>query len=217
MQRLLTLLAAVLLTAPLVAQRSADPDKMMQGGAKLPPEWKARLDGSYAKLDTVKWENTGTGFHVMTGPAGIFYPPRALGGAYETHATFTQVEPSSHAEGYGLFIGGVDLQGGGQKYTYFLLNQDAQFLIKRRAGAQTPTIIDWTSHAAIKKTDASRKMTNTLGIEVGTDKVRFLINGTEVTSQPAAKIDVNGIAGLRVNHNLNVQVEGFAVKSATSH
>jgi hypothetical protein len=217
MKRLLILVAAALVTVPLIAQNPADPDKAVQGGGKLPPEWKARLDGSYAKLDSVKWENTGTGFHVMTGPAGIYYPPRALSGAYEVRATFTEMVGNDHAEAYGLFIGGADLQGDGQKYTYFLLNQENQFLIKRRAGNQTPTVVDWTPHAAIKKTDASKKMTNTLSIEVGKDKVRFLVNGTEVSSQPAAKVDTNGIAGLRVNHNLNVQVEGFAVKSATSH
>ena len=75
----------------------------------------------------------------------------------------------------------------------------------------------WTENAAIKKADAPGKMTNDLGIEVGADSVRFLINGTEVASQPKTQIDTNGIAGLRINHNLNVQVEGFTVKAATSH
>ena len=54
-------------------------------------------------------------------------------------------------------------------------------MIKRRAGADTPTVVDWTDSAAIKKADASGKMSNTLAIEVGKDKVRFLVNGTEVT------------------------------------
>jgi hypothetical protein len=86
-------------------------------------------------------------------------------------------------------------------------------MIKRRAGADTPTVIDWTDSAAIKKPDASGKMNNTLSIEVGADKVRFLVNGTEVTSVDAAKVDTAGTPGLRVNHNLNLHVEGFAVKS----
>ena len=90
-------------------------------------------------------------------------------------------------------------------------------MIKKREGAATPNIMSWTDNAAIKKADASGKMTNTLAIEVGADKVRFLVNGTEVASQPRSQIDADGIAGLRINHNLNVQVEGFGVKSATSH
>ena len=56
-------------------------------------------------------------------------------------------------------------------------------------------------------------MNNTLAIDVGTNKVRFLVNGTEVTSVDASKVDTAGTPGLRVNHNLNVHVEGFSVKA----
>ena len=44
-------------------------------------------------------------------------------------------------------------------------------------------------------------------------KVRFLVNGNEVNASDASAVDAAGIAGLRINHNLNVHVEGFAVKS----
>jgi len=56
-------------------------------------------------------------------------------------------------------------------------------------------------------------MTNTLAIQVAADKVHFLVNGTEVMSVDASKVDTAGTPGLRVNHNLNVHVEGFAVKT----
>ena len=91
------------------------------------------------------------------------------------------MEPAAHPEAYGLIIGGADLEGAAQKYTYFLIRQDGKYLIKRRAGDQTPTIADWTDSAAIKKADTSGKMSNTLAIDVGKDKVRFLVNGTEVS------------------------------------
>ncbi|HEX3644774.1 MAG TPA: hypothetical protein VHT95_04160, partial [Vicinamibacterales bacterium] len=77
-------------------------------------------------------------------------------GAYEAHATFTQMEPAAHPEAY----------------------------------------------AAIKRPDGSGKMSNALSIEVGSDQVRFLVNGTEVTSVDATKVDTAGTPGLRVNHNL---------------
>ena len=69
--------------------------------------------------------------------------------------------------------------------------------------------------AAIKKADESGKMTNALGIEVGKDKVRFLVNGTEVASQPLSQVDSTGVVGLRVNHNLNVHVDGFREPDTT--
>ena len=214
----LTLAIAAFGTTLAVAQTGEhDPDKMVQGGGKLPAGWQARLDNA-AKLDGVKFEAAGGGVHVTSGPAGIYYKPdHKATGSYETHATFTQLEPAAHPEAYGLIIGGNDLQGENQKYTYFLIRQDGKFLIKKRDGASTPNVMSWTENAAIKKADTSGKMTNALSVEVGADKVRFLVNGTEVASQPRSQIDTNGIAGLRVNHNLNVQVEGFGVKSATSH
>jgi hypothetical protein len=204
---------AALLTAPLVAQHQSDPDKKVAGGGSLPTGWKARIDGS-APIAGVKMTPMGSGLHFMTGPAGIYYKPAdKAAGAYSATATFTQMEPAAHPEAYGIIIGGSGLEGAAQKYTYFVIRQDGKYLIKRRAGADTPTIIDWTDNAAIKKADASGKMTNTLAIDVGKDKVRFLVNGAEVTATDAGKVDTDGRAGLRINHNLNVHVEGFAVKT----
>ena len=51
-----------------------------------------------------------------------------------------------------------------------------------------------------------------LSIVVAPDKTRFLVNGTEVSSQPTSGVDGAGIAGMRINHNLNVHVDGFGVK-----
>jgi hypothetical protein len=41
--------------------------------------------------------------------------------------------------------------------------------------------------------------------------VDFLINGTKVASKPRKDLAVDGAAGLRVNHQLNLHVEKFAI------
>jgi hypothetical protein len=213
MKKLFVFGLAALLTAPLVAQHQSDPDKKVAGGGTLPTGWKARIDDS-APIAGVKVMPMGSGIHFMTGPAGIYYKPAdKAAGTYTATATFTQMEPAAHPEAYGIIIGGSGLEGAAQKYTYFVIRQDGKYLVKRRAGADTPTVIDWTDNAAIKKADASGKMTNTLAIDVGKDKVRFLVNGAEVTATEPGKVDTDGVAGLRINHNLNVHVEGFAVKT----
>lgn len=198
-------------TIGLVAQQH-DMDKMQAGGS-LPAGWSMRLDSGGTKPEGVTVTPMGGGIHFKTGPAGIYW--RAADtrkGVYEVHASFNQMEPSAHPEAYGLFVGGSNLAAAAQKYTYFLVRQDGMFMISKRDGAKVTPIMPWTANAAVKKTDASTKGTNMLSIVVGADKVRFLVNGTEVNSQPLASVDGAGIAGLRVNHNLNVHIDGFGVK-----
>jgi hypothetical protein len=180
---------------------------------KLPAGWQTRLDDGSTQPTGIQFMTMGTGVHVMSGPAAIFYKPEMTkSGTYQVQATFQLMEPAAHPEAYGLFIGGADLAAATQKYTYFLVRQDGMFLVKRRAGVTTPTIADWTANAAVQKTDAKTKGTNTLAIAVAPDKVRFLVNGTEVASAAANQVDTSGIVGLRINHGLNVHVDQFSVK-----
>lgn len=214
MKRTLALLAfcAFGATALLAQQHGADMDKMQAGGG-LPPGWNVRLDSGGTKPDGVSVMPMGGGIHFKSGPAGIYYRTAdARTGSYEVHASFNLVEPAAHPEAYGLFVGGSNLAAATQKYTYFLVRQDGMFMISRRDGAKVNAIVPWTPNAAVKKTDAAAKGTNMLSIVVAPDRTRFLVNGTEVSAQPTASVDAAGIAGLRINHNLNVHVDGFGVK-----
>jgi hypothetical protein len=214
MKNTIGIMAAIVALAATIggAQRQSDPDKMQAGGT-LPAGWSARLDNGSTKPDGVKITPMGGGLHFQSGPAGIYYKPGdRKSGSYTVSATFTQLEPAAHPEAYGLFIGGSALDGADQRYTYFLVRQDGKFLVKKRTGATSPTVTSWTENPAVKKADASGKMTNVLAVNVDKDKVHFLVNGAEVSALPTSDIDTNGIVGLRVNHNLNVHVDGFSVK-----
>ena len=65
----------------------------------------------------------------------------------------------------------------------------------------------------MKKPDESGKSTNALEVRVGADKIDYVVNGTVVHSAPktGATAKTDGIAGIRVNHMLEVQVDGFGV------
>jgi len=212
---MLSVAALVAAALPLAAQQhQPDHDKAIAGGGTLPAGWKGRIDGGGASMAGVKMTPMGGGVHIMSGPAAIYYRQAdRQTGEFAASATFTQMEHAEHPEAYGLFVGGANLESAAQKYTYFLVRQDGKFLVKRRSGSETPTVTDWTDSSAIRKPDATGKMSNTLAVEVGRDKVRFLVNGTEVASAEPSKVDAAGIAGLRVNHNLNVHVEGFTVRA----
>jgi hypothetical protein len=209
---ILTALAVV----GLAAQHQHDPDKSAQGTGKLPAGWQARLDQPSAKVaDVIVAEDKGA-MTFTTGPAGIYYKPEMKGeGAYEVSATFSQLKPSAHPEAYGLFVGGKDLDKDTQHYTYFLIRQDGKYLIKSRDGSTAQPIVDWTPAPPMKDANVAKqgfKDSNQLAIRVEPGKVFFLIGGTEVRSLPRAQIATDGIAGIRINHNLNVQVSGFDLK-----
>ena len=113
-----------------------------------------------------------------------------------------------------------NLKAANQSYAYFVVRQDGKYLINHRANDSTVhKIVDWTANPAVVSADANGKATNKLSIVVGADKVSFVANGVEVSSLPRAQLDgmgqgTAGIAGVRVNHNLDVHVDGFAVTPA---
>ena len=187
--------------------RQADPDRAVKGSG-LPAGWQARFDNAGATTAHVKFVAAGQGYRVTSGPAGIFYQPARTGsGPLNVKVVFSQLKAAEHPEAYGLLIGGSDLQGPNQKYTYFLLRQDGMFLIKRRAGAATPTVKNWTAHAAIKQPSTPWTMTNELAVTTDQQKAHFWINSVEVASVPLSEIDASGVAGVRINHNLDVRFE----------
>ena len=176
--------------------------------------WEARLDFE-ADIDSVLgFMNMGSGVHVMTTGAGfaIFWQPESTAeGDFSISATFTQMERSGHANAYGMFLGGADLQGPNQQYTYFMLRQGGEYLIKKRMGEDLPTLVDWTAHDAVNDLNDRGSSTNTLTVEADGDTVRFLVNGNEVSSQPRSDVDTDGITGLRVTHLLNVHIDDISL------
>jgi hypothetical protein len=197
-------------TAALAAQD--DPDRAVAGGGAMPAGWHARTDNN-APLANVKFVIMGVGQHVTLGPAAIFWRDAdTASGSYTVEAKFWQFEATRHREGYGLFIGGSGLAGAGQRYTYFIIAGNGQFLVKRRIGDSTAVVSGgWAANPVIVKTDSAGKAENTLTIQVAGGKASFRVNGTEVYATDAAGLDVKGIVGYRVNHNLNVHLGPIAI------
>ncbi len=179
----------------------------------LPTGWEVRLDRPGEDPAGVEFRSADPGYTVRTGPAAIlFNPVLTVSADFSAEARFVQLKPTPHGEAYGLFVGGKDLQSVVQSYVYFMIRQDGKFLIKRRIGAETSTIEDWTDHAAIaRQPEGGDAPENALRIDAGPDAVTFSINGEEVTRIPRSDIDVDGIVGLRVNHGLELSITHFEV------
>ena len=213
---LLTVVAA----APLAAQAtqaanraSADPDKNAAGGLRV-PGWTARFDRAEAKPAQVSFTRMGKGYHVTAGPAAVYYNAKqTASGNYTVRGSFTQMKAPTHPEAYGLFSGGQSLTGAAPSYVYFVVRGDGKYLVKHRANAtEVHTLVDWTASPALKAAGTDGKASNALEIRVAADSVRFVANGTPVAAVSRQEVGgMNGVAGLRVNHNLDVHVDDFAV------
>jgi hypothetical protein len=207
-RRLLTIALLTFLAVPLAAQ--------------APDGWMVRIDRSTNAQDpddtpNLKFATMGKGFHVTSGPAGVFWnPANTATGDYTASATFVLTKPSGHTNYYGLVIGGGDLGAATQNYIYFLVAQDGTYLVKHRSGDQVHDVKAATPHEAVRKPGADGRSNNALEVRVAGNTVSYVVNGTVVHTTPksgmTAKTD--GLVGIRVNHLLDVHIDGFTVKKA---
>jgi len=187
--------------------------------AQAPKGWMVRADRSTSATDpdgagTIKFVTMGSGFHATTPQAAVFWnPANTITGNYSLKGTFTLIKPSGHVNYYGLVFGGSSLETSAQSYIYFLVAQDGTWLIKRREGdVNTQDVKAKTASDAVRKPDDKGTSTNALEVRVQADKIDYLVNGTLVHSTPktglTAKTD--GLYGLRVNHLLEVHIDGVS-------
>lgn len=151
---------------------------------------------------------------VRTGPATILWPAAEplRTPPYTVRATLRKRTGRLH-EGIGIIFGGnaLDAPEARQGYSYFFTRGDGSFLIKERRGAATPIVRDWTANPAIRRDTEDGGQTNELLVRVGTREVAFSVNGAEMARLPAATLQRAGRAGLRISHELTVDVLGFTV------
>ncbi len=200
-----TALLALLVAAPLAAQ--------------APKGWMVRADRSTQASDPdaagdIKFTTMGSGLHAVNPSAAVYWnPANTAKGTYTVKGNFTLMKPSGHNNYYGLVFGGSDLGAANQSYLYFLIAQDGSWLVKHRAGDASHSVGAKTPNEAIKKPGADGKSTNELEVRVLADKIDFAVNGTVVYSAPKSGMTstTDGIYGIRVNHLLELHIDGFGL------
>ena len=170
-------------------------------------------DRSSADMTKLVYAASGSKWEVTTGPAHIIYADKdAATGSYAVTATFEQLAKPSHPEAYGLFLGGKNLSDSAQRtYTYFVVRGTGDYLVKVMNGSKTTTLKDWTASPDIAKEDADGKATYALKVHVAATAFHFYVNGKMVAEVPRGTAPTDGIAGLRINHNLHLMVTPLAV------
>ena len=177
-----------------------------------PEGWQVRFDNPEASEDDLEmFVSMPPGWHVTSGPAAIYWGPEMeASGEYRIEMEVYLFDPAGRKEAFGIFVGGTDLTGDAVEYTYFLLRDGGEFIVKRREGPEAPTIHPWTGHEAIlgwaDREEEAATVKNVLAIEAGAETVHFFVNDAEVAALPRADLGMDGVFGMRVNHALNLHI-----------
>jgi hypothetical protein len=225
---LVAAVAALLVPAVPAAQGQADADRKVAGGVTA-KGWQGKADVGNKQGLTVndsKFAAEGSGFRVVTGPAGLYWnPANTAKGDYSVKATFTESKQSyNHPHPYGVFIGGSALDTDAPNALYCAAYRNGNYIVRGFSGGKPFQVVGKPAPSgAVKKAPADAEVVQEVGFNVQGDKVECVINGTSVWSGTKADVtgpgkipSTDGVAGIRVSHNSDALVTNFSVGKAGS-
>ena len=197
--------------APAAGTAGSDPDRAT-GGSGAPPGFMARVDSNpertVGNMNDASYTRVGDMWEVRTGPHHLLWTPAdTAAGNYTATARIQQMEKPEHREAYGVFVGGRNLDRSSQQYLYFVMGGTGEYMISRRDSTKVTALKSWTASDAVPKADTAGKVDYTLAIRVAADSVRFMVNDTQVAALPKAGLPTDGVAGIRIGHNLHLTVQ----------
>jgi hypothetical protein len=206
------------------ARGQQDADKKVAGGGVTVKGWTGRVDSGNRQglaITDSKLAPEGSGMRLMTGAAALYWNPANVGkGDFSVKATFDEAkQPYNHPHPYGVFIGGKGLDGDQPQALYCAAYRSGNYIVRGFSGGKPFGIVQKPSpNDAIAKGAADAPVKQEVTMRVSGDKVECTVNGASVWSATkadvtgAGKLDsTDGITGIRVSHNSDALVSGFAV------
>jgi hypothetical protein len=210
--------AAFLLTAATSAQ---DADKKVAGGGVTAKGWQGKADPNNKQGLTVndsKFANEGSALRVTTGPAAVYWnPANTAKGDFTVKATFKEPKQTiNHPHPFGVFIGGSQLDTDTPSFVYCVAYRDGTFTVRQFAAGKPSQIARKTPHEkVVKAAGPDAEVTQEVAMSVKGPKVECTINGATVWSADKSEIpgltSTDGLTGIRVSHNSDATISGFAV------
>ena len=210
---------AIAVPAALIAQEA---DRKVAGGGITVKGWQGKIDAGAAKkgltINDSKFAGDGKTLNLTVGPAASYWnPANTVSGDYTVKATFAEPKISAdHPHPYGIFIGGSKLDTDEQNLLYCVAYSDGTFLVRGFSGGKVFNPAKRGPHAAVKKAGADGSVTQDIAWTVKGDRAECSINGQMVAGFNKADIvgpgkleSTDGVYGLRVSHNVNVNVTGL--------
>lgn len=206
------------------ARGQQDADKKVAGGGVTVKGWTGRVDSGNRQglaITDSKLAPEGSSMRLMTGAAALYWNPANVGkGDFSVKATFDEAkQPYNHPHPYGVFIGGKGLDGDQPQALYCAAYRSGNYIVRGFSGGKPFGIVQKPSpNDAIAKGAADAPVKQEVTMRVSGDKVECTVNGASVWSATkadvtgAGKLDsTDGITGIRVSHNSDALVSGFAV------
>ncbi len=215
----LTLLIGAAGTAQ--AQKIANPQIANVVGPKenqRPSGWMVRSDGATKGVagDTVQLIHRGKGYFLTSGPTSIVWNPQkvASGKFILQGVLYSGRTGATIPDGFGVFVGGKDMQSPNAKYTEFLVKNDGQFAVFQHIGSRRVALTDWTTLAGITLHSGRRdeSVRNTFRIVVDERNVTLVINRSVATSFPRAVFQPDGVYGVRIGTRQQFQIEQLGLE-----
>jgi len=207
-----------------VQAQQQDADRKVAGGGVTVKGWQGKEDSGNKQGLTVsdsKFAPEGSGFRLTTGPAALYWNPANTGkGDYSVKATFTEAKQTyNHPHPFGVFIGGAGLESATPQALYCAAYRNGTFIIRGFSGGKRFDVVAKpTPNAAVKTAAAEAEVVQDVSWNVKGDKLECIVNGTAVWSGTKADVtgdgkltSTDGITGIRVSHNSDAMVTGFAV------
>ena len=206
------------------ARGQQDADKKVAGGGVTVKGWTGKVDSGNRQglaITDSKLAPEGSGMRLMTGAAALYWNPANVGkGDFSVKATFDEAkQPYNHPHPYGVFIGGKGLDSDQPQALYCAAYRSGNYIVRGFSGGKPFGIVQKPSpNDAIAKGAADAPVKQEVTMRVSGDKVECTVNGASVWSATkadvtgAGKLDsTDGITGIRVSHNSDALVSGFAV------
>ena len=227
--RLVTATALALAGAVSIATLQAQGMNMQDTAHKVPnggirgAGWQGRPDAGTGAVTDSSLDVKGSDIEIHTGPAMHFWNPANTGaGDFTVSATFTEpkyMSSNDHPHPYGVFIGGSNLDNDKTTALYCAAYGRGTFIVREFGpGVTNVNGRGASSDAVHKAAGRGEQVEQTIALQVKGDSVSCLINGTSVGTYPKSDVvgpgkltSTDGIVGIRVAHNVDVNVKDFKV------
>jgi hypothetical protein len=227
--RLVSAAALALAGAVSIASLHAQGMNMQDTAHKVPnggirgAGWQGRPDAGTGVVNDASLDVKGSDIEIHTGPAMLYWNPANKGtGDFTVTATFTEpkyMSSNDHPHPYGVFIGGSNLDNDKATALYCAAYGRGTFIVRGFGPAPFQVNGRGAANDAVHKAAGrGEQVEQTIAMSVKGDSVTCSVNGTVVGTYPKTDVvgagkltSTDGIVGIRVAHNVDVNVKDFKV------